>query len=140
MQTWQASVFGFPNSYIGLIAFPALITIAAARLMGAVLPQVVVRLIHIAALAGVLFAYWLFIQSVFAIKVLCPWCLVVTFSATIIWESMTRYSILHNIWGLPATIQQKAKGWIAKDYDKLMLIAWLVAICIVVYWQFQDFL
>jgi uncharacterized membrane protein len=39
MQTWQASVFGFPNMFIGLMAFPIVILVATLGLLGSRLPR-----------------------------------------------------------------------------------------------------
>lgn len=42
--SWQASLLGFPNAFLGLIAEPVVITIALASLAGVVFP---LSLIHI---------------------------------------------------------------------------------------------
>jgi uncharacterized membrane protein len=35
MKTWQATLFGFPNSFIGMIAYPVLITLSVGYFAGA---------------------------------------------------------------------------------------------------------
>jgi uncharacterized membrane protein len=35
MQTWQSSVFGFPNMFIGIVAFAIILTVGMALLSGA---------------------------------------------------------------------------------------------------------
>lgn len=139
MKTWQASVFGFPNSFIGLMAYPVIITLAVAKLMGAQLPRLFMFLAQVGAFLGVLFAYWLFFQSVYVIQVLCPWCLVVTFSTTLIFEALLRYNIREGNLYLPKALQQKLQVFIQKDYDKLLVAGWIVLMIALVYLQFKDF-
>jgi uncharacterized membrane protein len=78
METWQASVFGFPNMLIGLIAFPVIVTMALASLAGVKFPRWWLILANVGFLIGMVFAYWLFFSSVYVIQVLCPWCLICT--------------------------------------------------------------
>lgn len=139
MKTWQAELFGFPNSFIGLMAYPVIITLAVAKLMGATLPRLFMFLAQIGALLGVIFAYWLFFQSVYVIQVLCPWCLVVTFSTTLIFEALLRYNLRENNLYLPNAWQQKAQRFIGKDYDKLVVAGWIVLMLLLVFLQFKDF-
>lgn len=129
MQTWQAGVFGFPNSFIGLMGFSVVITVAVAGLSGVVFPRKFMLAAQVGYWLGLIFAYWLFYQSVFVIQVLCPWCLVVTVSTTLIFETLLRYNFRdHKIIG----------GWFRKDYDKLVTAAWLVLMAIIVVVKFQD--
>ena len=75
MKQAQASLFGFPNSFIGLMAFTAPIFIGFAVLAGAKFPQWFWR-IYLAGLAmGFIFVLYLFTQSTFVIHVLCPYCM-----------------------------------------------------------------
>ena len=84
MKTWQASVFGFPNMFIGLMGFPLVILIATLGLSQVRLPRWFLIGANIGYVFWTLFAYWLFFNSVYAIQALCPWCLVVTFSMTML--------------------------------------------------------
>lgn len=138
MKTWQASVFGFPNMFIGLIGFPIVITIALLGLSKVALP----RWFLIGAEAGILFwtlfAYWLFFNSVYAVEVLCPWCLVVTLSMTMLSAAITRYNLLHNTFGLATSSHKKVMQFLGKDFDKLIVAAWIVAMVAVVFAKFGD--
>lgn len=139
MKTWQASVFGFPNSFIGLMAYPVIITLAVAKLMGATLPRLFMALAQLGALLGVVFAYWLFFQSVYVIQVLCPWCLIVTVSTTLIFKTLLRYNLRENNFKLPSGAHKKVLGFLARDYDKLVTAGWLLLMVVLVYLQFRDF-
>lgn len=138
MQTPQASAFGFPNSLIGLIAYPVLITVAVAALSGARFGKKFMFAAQIGVTLGLIFAYWLFFQSVYVIQILCPWCLVVTFSTTLIFEALLRYNLRENNLFLSKTVHKKALKFIKKDYDKLIIAAWLVLMTSLVYLQFGN--
>ncbi|THV41088.1 vitamin K epoxide reductase family protein [Glycomyces buryatensis] len=77
MNTWQASVFGFPNPYIGLMAFPFVIFMGVLTLARVALPRWVNLTFNLGTLGGLVFISWLIIQTSFLIGVLCPWCMVV---------------------------------------------------------------
>lgn len=138
MKTWQSEVFGFPNSYIGLMGFPIVITVAVGMLMGARFSRLFMALFHGGIFLGLIFAYWLFFQSVFVIQILCPWCLVVTFAMTIMHEAMLRYTILQKNLPLPANAQKIAEKWLKKDYDKVFVAAWIVGMITVVLLNFPG--
>jgi uncharacterized membrane protein len=138
MKTWQAEVFGFPNSYIGLMAYPVLIALAVGYLAGARYKRWFMNSAQIGVTLGLIFAYWLFFQSVFVIQVLCPWCLLVTTATTIIFEAFTRYNLRENNFGLSKNLHAKVLGWLQKDYDKFIAAAWLVLMVILVLVKFPD--
>lgn len=77
MDSWQASSFGFPNIFLGVIGFPMAILVAVTILGRVPLP----RWYWLGLQAGVTFALafciWLWSQAVFVIGALCPYCMVV---------------------------------------------------------------
>jgi uncharacterized membrane protein len=75
MQKAQASLFGFPNSFIGLMAFTAPIFIGFSILAGAKFKMWFWRLYLVGLTMGLIFVLWLFTQSTFVIHVLCPYCM-----------------------------------------------------------------
>jgi len=77
MNTWQASVFGFPNPMIGLVAFPLVVFMGALLLSKVSLPRWIALAFNLGTLAGLVFVSWLIYQSVYQIGVLCPWCMAV---------------------------------------------------------------
>jgi hypothetical protein len=50
---------------------------------------------------GLLFAYWLFYQAYFVIGAMCPWCMLITVTTTLVFASMTRVNILEGNFGAP---------------------------------------
>lgn len=93
MATPQASVFGFPNSLIGLVGFGIVTTIGFALLAGAQFKRWYWLGTQIGLTFAAGFIYWLFFQSVFRIGSLCPYCMVVwTVTLPMFW-----YATVHNM-------------------------------------------
>ena len=139
MQTWQSSVFGFPNMYIGLMAFPVVITVATMMLAGApVLPRWFWRTAHVSYGLGLAFAYWLFFNSVYDIEVLCPWCLVITLTTTILFELMTRYVLRKNSWDFKPALNDRIQVFLDKDFDKVIVASWIVLLIALVFLKFGE--
>lgn len=140
MQTWQASVFfGIPNMYIGLMAFPVLITVAVAYLWGgARFNRGFLRAMNIGVLLGTIFAYWLFLSSVYDIQVLCPWCLVVTFSCTMILAAVTHFGLRENIWNLKMGLNKKVQKFLKAGYHQLIVASWVVLMIALVFIKFGE--
>jgi uncharacterized membrane protein len=91
MSSWQGALLGFPNPYLGVAAFPVVITTGVVLLVGARLP----RWYWMSLLAGtvlgqalVLFLMW---TSFYAIVALCPYCMVVcTIKWPLLWYQLVR--------------------------------------------------
>ena len=138
MQTWQASVFGFPNSLIGLMAFTIVIVIAVLGLGKVAFPRWFMIASQIGIFLGALFAYWLFFSSVYVIQVLCPWCLVVTFSMTMLLAAITYYNLRENTIQLSKTASRKVMSFLDKGYGTLVTASWLVILTALVFLKFGD--
>jgi uncharacterized membrane protein len=138
MQTWQASVFGFPNSYIGLMGYSVVITVAVIGLAGATLPKWFWRAAWVCYLLGLGFTYWLFFTSVYVIEVLCPWCLFVTVATTLVFASIDRFVLRENIFSVGSDANKKIQALLDKDYDKVVTAGWLVLLAALVFIKFGD--
>ena len=92
--SWQANLFGWPNAFLGLIAEPVVITVAVAALGGVRFPRWFMLTAQAIYTIGFAFALWLFYEAYFHIGALCPWCLLVTATTTLVWMSLTRVNIL----------------------------------------------
>lgn len=138
MQTWQSELFfGIPNMYIGLMAFPVLITVAVAALWGgAKYNRGFLIAMNIGVLLGTIFAYWLFFQSVYAIQVLCPWCLVVTTACTFMLAATTHIGLRENIWNLNKKANEKVQAFLKSGFHQLIVAAWIVLMVVLVFLKF----
>ncbi|TQK31495.1 vitamin K epoxide reductase family protein [Arthrobacter sp. SLBN-53] len=77
MVTPQASVFGFPNSLIGIIAFTVVLVTGVLAVARVSLPRWYWVGLTIGSALGVVFVHWLIFQSLYRIGALCPYCMVV---------------------------------------------------------------
>lgn len=137
MQSWQSTVFfGVPNMYIGLMAFPVIVTVAMAGLWGVKLPRTFLIATNIGVLLGTLFAYWLFFNSVYDIQVLCPWCLLVTISCTLMFAGITHLNLYQNNFRLSSKINKKIQTFLKGGYHQLIVASWLVLMFVLVYVKF----
>lgn len=124
----SAHMFGFPNSFLGLIAEPVVITVAIAGLAGVKFPRRFMFAAQIGYTLGFIFALVLLYISSFIIQALCPWCLLVTATTTFVWFAITRYNIRENNLYLPKKAQAAAERFVEKDFDKLVLFSLIVLI------------
>lgn len=134
----SATLFGFPNSFLGLMAEPVVITVAIAGLAGIKFPRRFMFAAQIGYSLGFIFAIYLLMTSMFVIGALCPWCLLVTASTTFVWFSMTRFNIRENNLFLPKKAQKAAHRFVEKDYDKLVLGIIIAVIIAAVFLKYGD--
>lgn len=138
MQTWQSHVFGFPNMLIGLIAFPVLIAIATLGLAGVKFPRWFLIAASIALLLGTVFAYWLFFSSVYVIQALCPWCLLVTTTMTVMLASFLHFNLKENTFKLKARVNKKVQAFLVTGYHQMIVMAWIALMVALVSLQFGE--
>lgn len=91
MGSWQGALLGFPNPFIGVAAFPVVITTGVVLLTGARLP----RWYHLALLGGTVLGqcliFFLMWTSFYALVALCPACMIVwTAMWPLLWYQVVR--------------------------------------------------
>lgn len=123
LNSWQGSVFGFPNPILGLTGWVAPIVVGVAVLAGARFA----RWFWWCFWAGIAFAFgfviWLISQSIYSLGTLCPWCMV-TWAVTI----PTFYAVtLHLLRSGIVPLPQKARDAAAT------LMGWLPLLTVVSY-------
>lgn len=138
--SWQSSLFGFPNAFLGLVAEPVVITIAVASLAGVVFPRGFMLAAQIVYTIGFGFAYWLFFQAMVDIGALCPWCLLVTLSTTLVFASLTHVNIRDGNLFLPAAVTEALRSGLRMGLDALLVTGWLLAVVGLVWWKYGGLL
>lgn len=134
----SAHLFGFPNSFLGLIAEPVVITVAIAGIAGVKFPRLFMFVAQICYTLGLIFAFWLFATSYFVIGALCPWCLLVTATTTFVWFAITRYNIRENNLYLPKHASQTLRSYIDKDYDKVLLFVVITVLVAAIIFKYGN--
>lgn len=130
--SWQASLFGFPNAFLGLVTEPVVITIAVACLSGVRFKRWFMFAAQVVYLAGLIFAYWLFWQSSFVIHALCPWCLLITLGTTLVFMTLLHFNIRDNNLYLPARAQAKAESLLRMNVDLLVTFVLLFTVVAII--------
>ena len=136
--SWQASVLGFPNAFLGLVSEPVVITVAVAGLAGVRFPRWFMLTAQAFYLIGFAFAYWLFQQAMFDIGALCPWCMLVTVATTFVFFELTRINVLDGNLPLPQGVQaglERAMRW---RVDVLVLTVWLLVLALAVVLRYGE--
>lgn len=133
-----ASLLGFPNSFLGMMAEPVVITVAIAGLAGIRFGRRFMFAAQIGYSLGFIFAYYLLYVSYFIIGALCPWCLLVTLTTTLVWFAITRYNIRENNLYLPKKLQKNLHKFIEKDYDKLVMWGLIVLVIFAIILKYGD--
>ncbi|MBB4735105.1 vitamin K epoxide reductase family protein [Micrococcus cohnii] len=77
MQSWQAQTFGFPNTYIGVVAFSILICVAMSLFAGARFARWYWLTMNAVMVLGLAFCAWLYYAAVYQITTLCLYCMIV---------------------------------------------------------------
>lgn len=134
----SADLFGFPNSFLGLIAEPVVITVAIAGLSGIRFPRPFMMAAQIGYGIGLIFAYYLFFVSAFVIGALCPWCLLVTVSTTLVFMSLLHYNIREDNLYLTKTHSDTLKRWVRQGYDRFATAVLLAGMIFLVLFKYHD--
>ncbi|MEO5314411.1 vitamin K epoxide reductase family protein [Pseudarthrobacter sp. CC12] len=114
MQTWQSSVFGFPNMFIGIVAFAVIITTGMALLSGATFAPWYWAGLQAGVTLGFAFVVWLWSQALYSIHILCPFCMIVWAAMIPLFVWVTARNITHRIIKVPARASRiiGESGWI----------------------------
>ena len=138
-KSWQSTLLGFPNSFIGLMLEPVVMTIAIAGLSLVAFPRKFMRVAHIGYGLGLLFALWLLSQSLFVIHALCPWCLLVTISTVTVFSTITRVVILENIWNLSDQRHEKLVNILDRGWGRVIYTVTYAVLILGIYFKYgQD--
>ncbi|CAI9408602.1 vitamin K epoxide reductase family protein [Nocardioides sp. T2.26MG-1] len=136
--SWQSSLLGFPNAFLGLVTEPVVITIAVASLARVVFPRWFMVAAQVVYTVGLVFAYWLFYEAMFDIGALCPWCLLVTLATTLVFFEMTYVNIRDDNLRLPRRIQGALTSFIRSGLDLIVLVVWLLVLLLAVVLKYGD--
>ena len=91
MDSWQGALLGFPNPYLGVAAFPIVITTGVVLLVGARLPRWYWTSLLVGTVLGQALVFFLMYTSFHVIVALCPYCMVVwTIMWPLLWYQVVR--------------------------------------------------
>ena len=96
-QTWQARILGFPNAFLGIFFEAVVLAISVGIFAGVKFPRWYMLGTNLLYTIALFFAFWLFGQSYFIIQVLCPWCLLITLTTTLVFGGITRINMRYRV-------------------------------------------
>jgi len=128
LESWQGSLFGFPNPILGLTGWMAPVVVGAALLAGATFNRwfwIVFNLGVAFAMALVLFLSY---TSIFVLGTLCPWCMV-TWAVTI---PTFLIVTLHNLRNGTIPLPPRLRAFAGSAYSWIPVIAFFLYLVIAV--------
>ena len=75
LESWQGSLFGFPNPLVGVGGWTAVIMVGIMVLAGLRFGRWFWIAFNIGVAGALVFVCWLIYQSIFVLTTLCPWCM-----------------------------------------------------------------
>lgn len=105
-QTWQARILGFPNAFLGIFFEAVVLAISVALCAGVRFPRWYMLGTNLLYTVALFFAFWLFSQSYFVIQVLCPWCLLITLTTTLVFAGLTRINVRDGVISAPQGLRR----------------------------------
>ncbi|MEO6795108.1 MAG: vitamin K epoxide reductase family protein [Mycobacterium sp.] len=131
MATPQASVLGFPNPLMGIVAFTVVAVTGVLAVTKVSLPRWYWSGLTVGTLAGAGFVHWLIFQSLYRIGALCPYCMVVwavtlfllVIFATFAFEPDRNGKILHHL----------------HSWRWTLAALWFIALFLLTFIRFQDY-
>lgn len=124
MNTPQSSAFGFPNPWLGLIAFAAFLVVGITLLAGASMKRWFWFAFEAGLGLAMIFAYWLLFESIYVIGALCPYCLAVDVVLTTMFWYATLYLFEQRHLSLPKKWQPVLT--FAQQHHAEILVTWFI--------------
>lgn len=137
MNSTQAEIFGIPNSLFGIAAYASLFTVAVLIMMGTKFSRLIWTALAVAAFAAVVFVFYLIIQSVFFMHVICPWCFGIWVTTPLLFTSI--------VWLGSAGWGDGRRGWVGRVLEYIsthqvsILVIWYVLLIGTLGFVFWDF-
>jgi uncharacterized membrane protein len=110
-QHWQASLFGFPNPILGIVAFAVPITTAMAMFAGARFRRWYWIGLQVGVTLGFIFIVWLWSQALFDIYILCLYCMGVWAMMIPMFVHLTARNLAHGVIPAPAGVVRFVANW-----------------------------
>jgi len=133
----QASVLGFPNPLLGIVAFTVVLVTGVLAVSKVALPQWYWVGLLIGTLAGVGFVHWLIFQSLYRIGALCPYCMVVwvvTISLLVVVASIVFRPLLES-----GTSRVSAVGRVFYQWRWSFATLWFTAVFLLIMVRFWNY-
>lgn len=138
MNSRQAEIFGFPNTFIGLIGYSLILMLGWVLFTEGRVRRLTIALSLIGSAGAFIFSYWLLYESVFVIQALCIYCLTSCFAATNIVIIIKLYALKANVYRFKDETYAKLMNFVNKGYYWPIIAIWYFALFVIVYLEFQS--
>lgn len=138
MNNPQASVLGFPNSFMGIAGYMATLVIAFVGILAKVENKWLWRFSLLGSFGAFVFSYWLVTQSIFSIRTLCPYCLLSAISSTNIFFGFLVLGMKENILGVSGKFQDLVEKVINKFLYFPAFALWYALWILIISAEFGD--
>ncbi|MGQ7297267.1 vitamin K epoxide reductase family protein [Quadrisphaera sp. KR29] len=126
----QAALFGFPNPLLGIAAFAVATTLGVLLLSGTPLPRWVRAGWQVGITLGFVFISWLVTQSLYEIRALCPYCMVVWAAVIPMFWTTTADSLDRGVVPVPAGLRRAAATLV--EYRLVAVVLTYLAVVVMV--------
>jgi uncharacterized membrane protein len=138
----QAEAFsGLPNPYIGLVAFPMVVTAGVTMLAGARnLKRWFWWTLEAGTIFGLGFVHWLFFETVYRIHALCPYCIAVWIVTITTFWYVTLYNFDQAIIPLRAGRARTVYGWVRRHHLDILVLWFLIIAALILkhFWYYYG--
>jgi len=133
MVTPQASLLGFPNPLLGIMAFTVVVVAGVLAVAKVPLPHWFWIGSTVGLLVGAVFVHWLIFQSLYRIGALCPYCMVV-------WVvTITLLVVVSSIVLRPTLADSNALVRVLFQWRWSITALWLTAVFLLIMVRFWDY-
>ncbi|TNC47109.1 vitamin K epoxide reductase family protein [Mumia zhuanghuii] len=125
----QSSIFGFPNTFLGLVGFAVVVTLGVLLLSDVRLPEWMWVGLQVGVVLAIALIFFLQFTSIFTLVKLCPYCMVV-------WSVTIPLFVAVSARNLRAWAPTSGFTKIVSDWSLLIVLLWYVAVASVIWFQF----
>ncbi|TNM69464.1 vitamin K epoxide reductase family protein [Streptomyces sp. NP160] len=126
----QAALFGFPNPLLGIAAFAIATTLGVLLLSGTALPRWVRAGWQVGITLGFVFIGWLVTQSLYEIRALCPYCMVVWAVVIPLFWTTTADSLDRGVIPVPAGARRAVATFV--EYRLVAVVLTCLAVVVLI--------
>jgi uncharacterized membrane protein len=132
-EAWQAEIvkiggLSFPNAFFGIAAESIFVTLAVIGLARIAVPRWFAVCTWAGGLCALLYAYWLFEQSLFVINALCLWCLTLMFATTIQFMALSHATVSVQ----RVSRSEGLRSYFRLHYDLMVDVLWIVILIAII--------
>ncbi len=134
MASKQASAFGFPNPFIGLVGFAFVLNVGVSMLAGGKFKRWYWLLFNLGTFLGLIFVHWLVYEALFEIKALCIYCIAVWLVTILSFVYVTLFNLQEGNFKVPKNLNG-LKEFAIRQHMNIVAV-WYLAIALLILIQF----